>query len=339
VPRTLAGYVVARAYTAAARLVCDVRGDRITVQVDDDPSRQDEWLGGRLSNRQVWWEKRFERKLLSSADAVWVVSTSLAEHVAEAYGVDPGRIRVVPNGGSVPPERGEADGVFRFVYAGALHRDRYDVGALVDAFARTSIPDARLVLAGYGGEWIPPYLDQLGDRRIEYRGPMDAKQAQSVVRDCDVGVVTCSPGGYLHRTLPGKVGEYLACGLPILSTVRGDTLRLIEEHGVGSYCEERDLAWVMEAIARRDGAFLKMRDNARRLSSAYTWPTIFRRAMRGSPQARGLPPSRRERAQGVPRPAPEGRAAPRGSAFVPGGLTSTRTNVYGSATIRTGGEQ
>jgi len=70
------------------------------------------------------------------------------------------------------------------------------------------------------------------------------------------------------EALPNKVFEYMACGLPILSSLHGEAQRLIENAGVGRTYRPGDLEKFVEhavALSADDAGRAEMGVNGRQL--------------------------------------------------------------------------
>ncbi len=119
----------------------------------------------------------------------------------------------------------------RFVYVGNLAGYRIDF-ALLLALAR-SRPDAALVLIGsmgLGDTREPPAafreLSQLPNVRL-----LDAKpqtELPAFLRHCDVALIPFLDNAHTRSSLPLKLWEYLAAGLPVVTTALPNFLELAE---------------------------------------------------------------------------------------------------------------
>src|SRR5699024_11739868 len=64
------------------------------------------------------------------------------------------------------------------------------------------------------------------------------------------GIVTLNNSYVVDTVLPGKVVDYLTCGLPIIGSVSGNTKHLIETHQVGYVSKKRDVNEIIEYIIK-----------------------------------------------------------------------------------------
>ncbi|MGF2948494.1 glycosyltransferase [Microbacterium alcoholitolerans] len=176
------------------------------------------WIPGRA---------RVERRLLGGAAEVWFVNEPIrAWHAQTFAGAE--RMHVVANGYDeyeVPlasPVRAERDGGLRFGYIGTMS-DQVPVAPLVQAWrlARergTVTRSSQLVIHGYVGHYgTGVAADALAGAESEgvvFRGPVSKSRIGEVYAGFDALVLALGTGRYVTS---GKVYEYLATGIPIVS--------------------------------------------------------------------------------------------------------------------------
>jgi glycosyltransferase involved in cell wall biosynthesis len=184
------------------------------------------------SGRQVWGERARQwmgRRLLPRADLVIAVSQATADDARRLTRIDPGKVRVIPEG--IDPEFKPAPGAGERVatrwrldrpymlYVGALDH-RKDPAALLQAWraARAAGGQAELVLAGDPGAQAPKGM--AGAIRLGYVTNPDLVDLLSAAR------CLLFPSRYEGFGLP--VLEAMACGCPVV-TYRNSALTEIGE--------------------------------------------------------------------------------------------------------------
>lgn len=152
----------------------------------------------------------------------------------------------------------------RLLYVGTLN-DRLS-GALIDRVAR-AMPRASIVLVGprratFEAPAFPPNVHELGLK------PHDA--LAGYYQHCDLGMMPFADNEAARAINPVKTLEYLACGLPVLSTPIPD----VERFYVPPVEVRRPEAWTgaMEEMLASDNDVA--RENRRRFAQGRTWKTM-----------------------------------------------------------------
>lgn len=164
-------------------------------------------------------------------------------------------------------------GPFTALFAGQIGL-RKGVPYLVEAWRRLNLPDARLWLAGsFGTDNI--VIDP-GSKRIEHLGALPHSRLLDVMRQVDLFVFPSLAEGF------GLViGEAMACGLPVLTTVNTGGPELITDGREGWCVKARDIDALCErlewAYHHRD-KLEAMGSCARMKAEQWTW-THYRKRL------------------------------------------------------------
>jgi glycosyltransferase involved in cell wall biosynthesis len=174
---------------------------------------------------------RWERRVLERSAAIWCVNEPIAQFYRERYPSLADRVRVVRNG--FDPEVAELvrklpdpDGGLTFGYLGTINFSTRHMGALIAGWrlARQEDPTiagSRLVFRGHIGVSVnratSAHLHRImlaqGDG-VSYGGPVAKADIAKAYGEWDVLVLALAGGKYVTS---GKVYEYMATGLPIMS--------------------------------------------------------------------------------------------------------------------------
>ena len=220
-----------------------------------------------------------ERRFVRRADAVLTVGDAIAERLQERYGID--RPTVLHN---APAPRADLDrdvlrqslalpddGRLLVLYQG-LFREGRGLLTLVDA-AR-EVEGVRLVLVGEGAleAEVAARGQDLGDRLVLHPFvPPDRLAA--LTPGADLGACLIEPlTESLRLSLPNKLFEYLAAGVPVLASPLPE-IRAVVDQGVGILADPADSNAVADALRQSldPGRRAGWRENAPRTLDPYTW--------------------------------------------------------------------
>jgi glycosyltransferase involved in cell wall biosynthesis len=232
---------------------------------------------------------RAERWVLRRADAVLTVSGVLREYTI-SLGVEPGRVHVVPNG--VDAER------FRPGTPDPKVRERWNLGdgpilgfvgglrpwhgvealpALLEVLVGR-YPEAKLVIAGDG-----PLRDALeheltarglGGNAV-FTGWMAHGEVAALTQTFDVALAPYPRPDHDFYFSPLKLFEYMACGVPVVSTNLGQISEVVREGETGLLCAPGDHEALVAACQRLlEDPDLRSRLGkaaAKEIHTRYTW--------------------------------------------------------------------
>jgi glycosyltransferase involved in cell wall biosynthesis len=195
---------------------------------------RDAWLldvftGDRLhgpKSRAAKWEK----KLVESAREVWFVNEPIKQWHEKLYPAAAGKMHMVANGFDadlVPDthDRGPVtDRPLVFGYVGTV-TPKVPLGEFVDGWklavgSSEELAGAKATIHGYLGFYAQPRADMLatindaGEAGVSYAGPVGKGEIAKAYDEFDVQLLMLGKGRYVTS---GKVFEYLATGLPIVS--------------------------------------------------------------------------------------------------------------------------
>ncbi|NBC17673.1 MAG: glycosyltransferase [Bacteroidetes bacterium] len=244
---------------------------------------------GRPHVRLFW--HLLERFFARRADAVFTVSTSIAERMASAYGIPPPMLlHNVPPRQRVTPstylrdQTGVADDTCLLLHQGSVQKDR-GCEHLVDAMR--DVDGAVLVFLGGGPR--KPELQQhvtregLGDR-VRFLDPVPPDDLLPVTASADVGITLLEDTCLNHRfALPNKLFEYLMAGLPVLASDLPEIRSVVDGHEVGLLVDPSDRRALVDALRRlvRDAsARRRWAANAPSVFETFSWEAASQRLQR-----------------------------------------------------------
>lgn len=244
--------------------------------------------------------ERKERRLIRRADAVIHTTPLRARWAAETYGITmPSVVLNVPDvAGRIEPHDlsavfGFAPGSRVLLHQGGIQPNR-GLEALVRATADLEEP---YVLAFLGGGRGRPSLEalvrELGlQERVRFKGPVPHAELLRYTAGAWCGFSLLVDSCTNHRwSLPNKLFECLAAGVPIVVSANPEIAGFVSEHGIGEACDPTDASSIVAAIRRLAGRYDAARDAAVRAGERYRWSVEKERLME---VYRGLGTSRRD---------------------------------------------
>lgn len=234
--------------------------------------------------RNPWFAAILERSVVQRADGILVVAEEAAARI-QTLGAPASRIALVGN--TPTRERIEAihpqldrdppaQGPLRLVYLGLLETARgvelmlRGMRALKDAGDNVSLD---LFGMDAGDQW-QTLARNLGLTSVRFHGYVPHDHALARLPGFDVGLMPHHVSRHIRTTLPNKLFDYMAAGLPILATDAAPVRRILEEEACGIVFPDRDVPAFVAGVRRLRDPVLR-RDMARRgrlaVETRYHW--------------------------------------------------------------------
>lgn len=233
-----------------------------------------------------------ERVAIRRAARVITVSDSIADRLLTMYGLT--RRPVVVRNFCALARLGETDppgGLRQYVglddeplilHQGAAAPQR-GCDALVRAMA--NVPGAHLVFLGTAEPGFDEELRALTRsvgvaERVHFVAGVPLDGLLRYTREADVGVTLFESTCENYRlTIPNKLFEYVAAGLPVVGSAQREVERLIRDHGIGWIVDPSDVGALAAALRRSLGQTdaPELRARLRAADHAFSWPEESRR--------------------------------------------------------------
>jgi glycosyltransferase involved in cell wall biosynthesis len=237
------------------------------------------------------WEKRAwarrEARLIASADHVFVTTESYARKLADRYGVRrPSVLMNVPSAPGSPhgsgadplrPALGLRSGQRVLLFLGGLVANR-GLESLIESLRL--LEGCAAVLMGPGEPAYRRFLAELGEslgvaEALRIADPIPYDRMIQTAAWADVGTVPFR-GNTLsyYYSLPNKLFEYIAAGLPVVASDLPEMARVLREHDVGETCDPddpADIARAVRAVLDDPHRLQQLRANARRAAGILNW--------------------------------------------------------------------
>ena len=206
-----------------------------------------------------WFWGMIERRYIRRADRVFTVNDSIADRLAETYRID--RPVVVPN---VPqPRRSGGASTYLRDYFGIpddtlllLAQGYIKPGRGFEAAVRAlkHVEGPHLVFLGDGPlrERLSSMAGEAGlYERVHFHPAVPPGDLLDVTASADVGLCLIEPlTESLRLSLPNKLFEYLAAGIPVVGTRLPEIRRVIEEYDVGATVDDLRPESIAAALQR-----------------------------------------------------------------------------------------
>lgn len=208
------------------------------------------------------------------ADAIVSPSPYLVE-VFEKFGL---RAQTIPNYLDLEPftysERLPPRPIF---LVNRLFEPHYNHDCALRAFSliQNEIPDARLIIAGYGSQesYIHQRIIHLGLRNVALVGRVSPARMRQLYHEADIYLNTPDLDCF-----PGSILEAFASGAPVITTAAGGIPYLVEDGKTGlvAKCgDAENLARLALSLFREPGQAVRLARAARDVvSRKYTWAAI-----------------------------------------------------------------
>jgi colanic acid biosynthesis glycosyl transferase WcaI len=138
-----------------------------------------------------------------------------------------------------------------FVYAGNLG-EHQDLPVVIEAFARCSdLVDLHLVVAGSGvlEQALKDQVARHPHASITFLGRLRAEEMLELNARSDFQIIPLKKLDIFRGTIPSKLQNALAAGVPVITTVHGDVTALVEREQIGFAAPPSDVD-ALESVLR-----------------------------------------------------------------------------------------
>ena len=195
--------------------------------------------------------KLMEKNLYNRADSIVINSRGFHRHIKSRLKKDK-PIYFVPN--SIRKEEltlEQRKGEFAVVYSGNIGLAQ-DVEFLKKLSSSLYDNGIRLNVVGFGlkkGE-LQQFVKEHHLNNVHFIRAMTREECLELIKQNHVGVLCLKDEEVFETVLPGKMIDYIACGLPIAAGASGYIKSLIEEKGIGYASETRDVDEIVRFIVK-----------------------------------------------------------------------------------------
>lgn len=180
-----------------------------------------------IGNSKSKLNKNIEKYCLKHAKLLLILNGKMWQYIKNQYNLPAKNIVISPNGfeknfiEEYPSPYKSINNRFNIYYLGGITKNR-GIDILVQACLELheKYPYMKLDLIGFYGEGISKDLKELIETNdFIVRKEVPRKEIMKMFQDVDTFVMPYNPNeGYLNRSSPTKLYEYIGCGIPIICT-------------------------------------------------------------------------------------------------------------------------
>lgn len=173
-----------------------------------------------LRRLAAWWVDRTERRYVPRFDAVVVADEALERRYVELGAKRVVRLDNFPPLDLFPRGTGEPPEAPTLLYVGSISEVRgFDEMLETIRLVREDLPDARLVLVGTPTEEVASRLGEFGATAgVSLLPPVPYGEIAAVMQRTHVGLSLLRDIPKFQKNVPTKVFDYMASGIPYVST-------------------------------------------------------------------------------------------------------------------------
>lgn len=208
----------------------------------------------------IWAMKKIEKTLYKSADFIVPLTNAFKSYIQNS-GISPSKIGVIPNGIDLnsltidknPKELRKKFNIpedkFVAIYIGA-HNYANNLEVIVEAARLSTNPKILYVLVGDGDrkKRLISKAKEYGLKNILFIEAQPKSRVFSLIDMADVGLITLKSIESFSTVLPNKLFDYLVCNKPIVSNVKGEVEKVINQAGAGKVIKAENPQALNEAV-------------------------------------------------------------------------------------------
>ncbi|PYZ92592.1 glycosyltransferase WbuB [Salipaludibacillus keqinensis] len=196
--------------------------------------------------------KWLEKKLYKGSDEIIVNSEGFIQYITENAQINRDDISFIPNAANkseLASTIHHREEEFNVIYVGNIGMAQ-DVDILIKVAKELEQHHIHLNVIGYGVNQ-KEFVNECKVKRltnITVKKPVSRKDCLNLMAEHQVGIVTLNNSNVFQTVLPGKVIDYMICGVPIVASVSGLSKRTIERANVGFVSEDRNVSDMVNYI-------------------------------------------------------------------------------------------
>lgn len=204
--------------------------------------------------------EKLETFLYRTSDHIVVVSESFVDEIA-AHGIDRKKLSVVTNGVDLdlfrPGDRDQARGRlgipegFLVTYVGT-HGMAHGLATVLDAAKKLADSGVRFLLVGEGAEkqMLQARARAEHIENVSFWDQRPREEVASILAASDVCLMTLRDRPLFRTVIPSKMFEFMAAARPIVSTVDGESRRILDRASAGIFSPPEDADTLAKLLSK-----------------------------------------------------------------------------------------
>lgn len=195
--------------------------------------------------------RKIEKVMYSKASTIVVNSKGFIDYIVSKSARFSDKIVYVPNGArneEITLPKNESNS-FKVIYVGniGLAQDNTVIKGLAKELNKKNI---KLTIMGYGmqRESLMEYIKDNKLDNVEFLKPTTRGECFKVISSHHIGLATLVQEDVFKTVLPGRIIDYMTCGIPIVASVSGLSKKLIVNEQTGFVSENQRIDELMEYI-------------------------------------------------------------------------------------------
>lgn len=194
---------------------------------------------------------KIEKLLYSKADEIIVNSEGFIAHIESKSTAFKNKITYIPNGArlkEIKKDLSEVDN-FKVIYAGNIGLAQDDK-ILMELAYELNKRKIEFTIIGYGlrRQGLKDFINEKGLTKTTFVDPLTREACLKLISEHQVGIVTLMDRDVFKTVLPGKVIDYMTCGVPIVGSVSGFPKDIITQEKAGFVSENNDVHELLNYI-------------------------------------------------------------------------------------------
>jgi glycosyltransferase involved in cell wall biosynthesis len=191
-----------------------------------------------------------EKILYMKSDKIVINSLGFKEYIQKKAKIPKSKIVFIPNGAvkeEIASIKKEHNKPKKIIYAGnlGLAQNTELINQLVPHLEKQGI---HLTIIGYGVNKKELFKSIKEYKNVTIIKPLTRKECFKIIAEHDLGLVTLKDKEVFKTVLPGKIIDYMTCGVPIVGIIDGYAKEIVEKERVGIASNTNDPQQILSQI-------------------------------------------------------------------------------------------